>query len=143
MTIDLVGISLNHLVQMNSIECIEYVIKYSYSMDSAIKRQCCHTLVTFVTLCCVDIQSLRYLIVLNIIKTMTELLMDYKYLEKSEIISLIHAFLMLLEKSEFDSRIGEYIEEEIAVFETILFDSATPTKICKKIQWLLTTYFEL
>ena len=74
---------------------------------------------------------------------MTELLMDYKYLEKSEIIALIDAFLMLLEKSEFDSRIGEYIEEEISVFETILFDSATPTKICKKIQWLLTTYFEL
>ena len=36
----------NHLVQMNSIGCIEYVIKYSHSMDTAIKRQCCHTLVT-------------------------------------------------------------------------------------------------
>ena len=102
----------NHLVQMNSIGCIEYVIKYAHSMDTAIKRQCCHTLVTFVTLCCVDIQSLQYLIDLNIIKTMTELLMDYKYLEKSEIIALIDAFLMLLEKSEFDSRIGRILKKK-------------------------------
>ena len=74
---------------------------------------------------------------------MIELLEDYKSLETQEINLLLDSFIRLLEKEEFDSRINEQIEENTFVFETLLFDSSTPTKISKKIHYLLTTYFEM
>ena len=141
--IEILSISLNHLVQMNSIGCIEYMIKHSHSMDIAIKRQCCYTLSTFVQLCCNDIQSMQYLIDLKIIQTLSELLDEYKTLESKDIITILDTFMMLLEKEEFDSRITDQIEENTFIFENILFDSSTPTKISKKIHYILTTYFEM
>lgn len=141
--IEILSISLTHLIQINSIGCIEYVIKQSYSMDISIKRQCCYTLSTFISLCSNDIQSIQYLIDSKIIQVLFELVDQYQSLEIKEIEILLDTFMKLLEMEQFDSRIIEQIEENTFIFENILFDSSTSTKISKKVHYILTTYFEM
>ncbi|EAL50352.2 hypothetical protein EHI8A_106650 [Entamoeba histolytica HM-1:IMSS-B] len=133
--------NINYLIKLGEIGCIDFVIKHSYSTNTAVKRDCCHTLSSFIVLCQNEQKMLKILVEHHIVEALIDLIKQYRLIEIEDLSLLIESLLILIKMDESKTDIITLIEDNIQYIEIILFDSSTPTKICKKIKWLLDTYF--
>ena len=135
--------TIENVYDLYRIGSVEYIIEKSKSLEISIKRQSCQTLNIIIETSKNDLNMINNLVNLKIEETLMDLFSSQEKLQNDDIISILESIKILLEiDSNVNLNILERIEEQSYLFNTLLFNSKTPTKIVKRLQYIVNTFFD-